>query len=156
MFKPLGLNNPNIICALLIGLVAKELILSSFAISNGITDVKLLGLSLVCSTSAVSFNSATGISFLVFTLLYFPCISNFGVMIKQIGLKHTLIGSVLQVGLAYLASYIIYTLITRGVVYLLITLLVFILVLIASKKIYTKIKTNKSCCNCLNCDRCNK
>ena len=157
MFKPLGLNNPNIICALLIGIVAKELILSSFAISNKITNLSLLGASLALSTSAVHFNVATGITFLVFTLLYFPCISNFGVMVKEIGIKYTLFSSCLQILIAYLISYIIYTSLTKGIALALIVLLVVTIIFVSIKILYTKIKSKKMFCNnCINCDKCDK
>lgn len=154
IFKPIGLNNPNIICALLIGLVAKELILSSFAISNKVTNLAMLGTSLVLGSSAVHFNIATGVSFLVFTLLYFPCVSNFGVLLKEIGLKYTLFGVGLQIGIAYLTSYIIYTLLTKGLRCTLIVLVVITIFVICAKIIYKKTKNKKIFCNCINCNNC--
>ena len=156
VFKPIGLDNPNIICALLVGLVAKELILSNFAISNKITNLSLLGASLVSTSSAVNFNVASGISFLVFVLLYFPCISNFGVLLKEVGTKYTIIGVLVQLGLAYACSYVIYNLLTKGLAFTLLALLVAVIILFAIKTIYKKIKLKKIICDCKNCNKCNK
>ena len=155
-FKPIGLNNPNIICALLIGLVAKELILSSFAIFNKVGNLSLLGSSLIASSSAVCFDMPMGLSFLIFTLLYFPCISTLGVLLKQIGVKYTLISVAIQFAIAYGVSFIIYNLLTRGVVYILITVLVIIMITICIMLLYKKIKLKKIFCNCINCNKCKK
>lgn len=156
IFKPIGLNNPNIICSLLVGLVAKELIVSNFAISNKVSTLSGLSASLVMSSSAVNFNLASGISFLVFTLLYFPCVSNFGVMLKQIGAKFTLFGVGLQFVLAYLLSYLAFSVLTHSLAKAMIVILTLILIFISIKTIYKKIKSKKIFCNCLMCDKCKK
>ena len=156
MFKPIGLNNPNIICALMVGLVAKELILSTFAISNKVGSLSALGASLTLASSAVNFNVASGVSFLVFTLLYFPCISNLGVLIKEVGAKYTLIGVTLQLAVAYATSYIIYNLLTNGFVSTLLTIAIVTICALSVRLIYTKIKTRQICCDCNNCNKCKK
>lgn len=156
IFKPIGLNNPNIVCALLVGLVAKELILSTFAIINKVPNLKILSASLMATSSAINFNLASGISFLVFTLLYFPCISNLGVLLKEVGIKFTIIGVCIQLVLGYILSYIVYVGISKGVIYLLLVLLVVILICIAINIIYKKIKSKKIFCNCLTCNKCKK
>ena len=154
MFKPIGLNNPNIICSLLVGLVAKELILSSFAISNKVENLSLLGASLVASSSAVNFNIASGVSFLIFMLLYFPCISNFGVLLKGIGVKYTVFGVGLQFILAYAISCFVYSFLTKGLNFVLIALIISLVVLISMKGIYKKIRSKQYCCDCLICNKC--
>lgn len=156
MFEPMGLNNPNIICALLVGLVAKELILSSFAISNKVGNLSQLGSSLILASSAVNFNIASGISFLVFTLLYFPCVSNFGVLLKEVGIKYTLMGTLLQLLIAYTMSLIIYSTLTKGLSHALILLFVGLIIVLSIKTIYKKIKSKKIFCNCINCNKCKK
>lgn len=156
VFKPMGLSNPSIVCALMVGLVAKELILSTLAISNKVNNIELLGASLVSVSSAVHFNLASGIAFLVFTLLYFPCVSNFGVLLKEVGAKCTLLGALLQLSLAYILSYIIYMFLSKGIVSGLLCLLAFGVILLSIKIIYKKIKSKKIFCNCNNCNKCNK
>jgi ferrous iron transport protein B len=156
LFKPIGLGNSAIICSLLIGIIAKELILSTFAISNKVGSLEALGASLICASSAVNFNIASGVSFLVFTLLYIPCISNFAVLLKTIGTKYTLIGVGFQLSLAYLIAYIIYTFLSRGVTCGLLVVLAVFIILLCIKIIYKKIKTKKIFCNCLTCNMCDK
>lgn len=156
VFKPIGLNNPNIVCALLVGLVAKELILSSFAISNKVANLSALGVSLITASSAVNFNLASGLSFLVFTLLYCPCISNIAVLLKEVGVKFALLGIAIQLISAYISSYLIYTLATKGIIYLLIVIIVAMLIYIGFNIIYKKIKSKKIFCNCINCNKCKK
>ena len=154
MFKPIGLNNPNIICALGVGLVAKELILSSIAISNKVDNLYALGTTLMMTGSAINFNVASGISFLVFTLLYLPCISTFGVLIKEIGTKYTVLGVGAQFGLAYLVAWLTYTLIAKGLAQALIVLIVACVIVASVKIIYGNIKRKKLFCNCLMCNNC--
>lgn len=154
IFAPIGLNNPSIICALLIGLVAKELILSSFAISNKVSNLNMLSSSLILAPSAVNFNIASGISFLIFTLLYFPCVSNFAIITKEVGVKFAVFGAGIQFASAYLISLFAYALITKGFSCALIVVLAICLCAIAIKYIYKKIKNKKLFCN--NCKNCNK
>lgn len=154
MFKPMGLNNPNIICALLIGLVAKELILSSFAISNHISNLTLLAPSLLVASNPINFNTVTAITFLIFTLLYFPCVSNFAVLLKEIGLKYTLLGTFLQLGLAYAISCLVYQIFTNGLAAVLIMLLVIAVIVVCGKIVFNQIKNKKILSNCKCCNRC--
>ncbi len=153
-FKPLGLNNPNIICALGAGLVAKELILSSIAISNKADGLSGLGATLVAGTSAISFSMASGVAFLMFTLLYLPCVSSFGVLTKEVGLKHTLLGVSIQFAIAYAASCLAYTAISKGVTQALIVLTIATILTLSVKTILKKIKHKKLFCNCLKCNNC--
>lgn len=153
VFKPLNLNNPNIICALLIGLIAKELILSSFAISNKVT-LGALSSSLLITANPVCFDFNLAIVFMVFTLLYFPCISNFGVMLKEIGAKYTWLSVVIEFVLAYCVTWLV-----KGVVYkefssVLISILTVVLIIGSIIFIVKKIKKRKLCCNCVNCNKC--
>ena len=114
IFSPLGFGSWGAVSALLAGLVAKEVIVSSIAMFNGIESANLSALqsSLILSTSAVHFLSpASALSFLVFCLLYFPCVATFSVQLREIGLKWTLIGSCIEFVVAYLCAFILYTLV---------------------------------------------
>lgn len=153
IFKPLNLSNPNIICALLIGLVAKELILSSFAISNKVA-LGGLGASLLISTNPVHFTFNSAVVFLVFTLLYFPCISNFGVMLKEIGFKYTAFSVVLEFALAYCVAWVVNSLLANNISSILIFVLVAVIIFASILFIFKKIKNKNICNNCINCDKC--
>lgn len=110
IFTPLGFSGWAIASALIAGLVAKEVIVSSVALFNGTTTDLSLKQSLMIASSPVFFASkASALSFLVFALLYFPCLATFSVLLKEIGKKWTFIGVILEFTLAYLVSFIVYT-----------------------------------------------
>lgn len=153
IFKPLNLSNPNIICALLIGLVAKELILSSFAISNKVA-LGGLGASLLVVSNPIHFDFASAIVFLIFTLLYFPCISNFSVMLKEIGFKYTAFSVALEFALAYTVAWLANALLTQNISSVLICVLAVVLIIISVIFIAKKIKNKNICNGCINCNKC--
>lgn len=108
IFKPLGFGSWAVVSALIAGLVAKEVILSSLAMFNGVSG-DLLGASLLLPASVVYFSSkASVLSFLVFCLLYFPCLASFSVLLKEIGKKWTFIGTILQFVVAYALAFVVY------------------------------------------------
>ena len=82
--------------------------------------------------------------------------SNFGVLIKEVGTKFTLLGVGIQLALAYGMSYLAYSLFTKGVVYVLLMIMVFVIVMASISMIYKKIKSKKIFCNCVMCDKCKK
>lgn len=118
LFIPLGFGNWGAVSALFCGLVAKEIVVSTLAMINSVklssnsTTSSLLSLSLISSSSVVSFTGPSALSFMVFCLLYPPCISSISVMRSQIGKKMTVIGILIQFGLAYLISFLTYNICT--------------------------------------------
>ena len=86
LFVPLGFGTWAVVSALLAGLVAKEVVVSSIAMFNGIDAgaTKLISQSVLLSSSVVFFaNSASVISFLVFCLLYTPCIASISMLLQE-------------------------------------------------------------------------
>lgn len=111
IFTPLGFGNWAIVSSLLAGLVAKEVVVSSIAMFNGIdaSASRLLAQSITLSTSVVFFASnASVISFLVFCLLYTPCIASISMLFQEIGKKWTFISIAIQLLTAYVVSFIVY------------------------------------------------
>ena len=110
VFTPLGFGEWGAVSALLAGLVAKELIVSSIGIINnvGAGSVDLVGTSIIATTSAVYFSPASVLSFLTFCLLYTPCVATISAMHSQIGTKWTVFSVVMQLVVAYIGSYVIY------------------------------------------------
>lgn len=111
LFAPLGFNNWAIVSALLAGLVAKEVVVSSIAMFNGIDSSasKLISQSIMLSSSVVYFAStASVLSFLVFCLLYTPCIASISMMVQEIGKKWTFFAVILQLTVAYVLSFVVY------------------------------------------------
>lgn len=110
LFVPLGFGSWGFVSALIAGIVAKEVVLSSIAMFNGVESHKMIQVSVLSSASAVYFASGSSvISFLVFCLLYLPCISTFSVLLKEIGAKWTFIGVLVEFVVAYLTTFVIYT-----------------------------------------------
>ena len=113
IFRPLGFGSWGLVSALIAGLVAKEVIVSSIAMFNGVEESALSSIqsSIMLSTSAVYFASPSSVlSYLVFCLLYFPCIASCAVLFKEIGKKWTLIGIAIEFALAYFVAFVTYTL----------------------------------------------
>ena len=108
IFAPLGFGEWGAVGALLAGIVAKELIVSSIGIINNISSIDLVGTSLGLSTSVISFSPASALSFLTFCLLYTPCIATISVMRAEIGAKWTIISVVMQLLIAYISAFFVY------------------------------------------------
>lgn len=99
VFKPLGFGNWQSSVSLLTGLLAKETVVSSMGVifAGDLT-----------ATLPLYFTAASAISFLVFVLLYTPCISVIGAMKKEYGTKFTLFSISYQLVLAWIVSFAIY------------------------------------------------
>ena len=108
IFAPIGLNNPGIVSALIVGLLAKELVLSTFSISNNVFSNETLKASLLLPTSVINFNIASAVSFLIFFSIYSPCLSNLAVIKKEIGNKSMWFSLTSQLLIAYSLSFVVY------------------------------------------------
>lgn len=99
VFKPLGFGNWQSSVSLLTGLLAKETVVSSMGVifAGDLT-----------ATLPLYFTAASALSFLVFVLLYTPCISVIGAMKKEYGTKFTLFSISYQLVLAWVVSFAIY------------------------------------------------
>ena len=160
VFEPLGFNNWAIVSALLAGLVAKEVVVSSIAMFNGIdfNATKLISSSILLSTSVVYFPStASVLSFLVFCLLYTPCLASISMMKAEIGTKWTVIGIIIELLVAYILSFVVYNIALSievfGFLPTFLVILAIILVVISFALIYRVIKHKKCPHNCQNCHK---
>ncbi len=109
LFAPLGFGEWGAVSALLAGLIAKELIVSSIGIINNVSATnELVGASLLLPTSAICFTPASALSFLTFCLLYTPCIATISVMRAEIGAKWTIISVAMQLVTSYIGAYFVY------------------------------------------------
>ena len=160
IFSPLGFGNWAIVSALLAGLVAKEVVVSSIAMFNGIdaSASKLLSQSILLSSSVVFFSSqASVVSFLVFCLLYTPCIASISMLLQEIGARWTIVSIIIQLLVAYFVSLVVYNVFFAfevfGFVKSFVTILTIVVVLIAICLIVKKLKKSNSCGYCENCDK---
>lgn len=101
IFKPLGFGNWQSAVSLLSGLLAKESVLASM-------EVIFAGdLSLILPNY---FTNISAYAFLVFILLYTPCISTIGTMQKEYGTKLTLFSVFFQLVVAWIAAFLVFNL----------------------------------------------
>ena len=99
IFKPLGFGNWQASVSLLTGLIAKETVVSSMSVIFG-GDLSVL--------LPLHFTALSALSFLVFVLLYTPCITVLGTMKKEFGLKITLFSVGYQLVLAWIVSFLVF------------------------------------------------
>lgn len=101
IFKPLGFGDWRAVAALLTGITAKEAVISTFAV--------LIGKGSISAALGSMFTPAAALSFLVFTLLYMPCIAAFSVIKREIGgLKNAVLAMTYQTAVAWIAAYVVY------------------------------------------------
>ena len=150
LFKPIGLNNPGVVSALIVGILAKELIVSTFAICNNAHNQKLLVSSLIVSTSVINFSIPSAVSFLIFSLLYSPCVSNLAVLKKEVGKFYMWFSLISQLTIAYMTSFLVYQALTKGILFALMIAIVVTLIMFSGFVIIKKVKHQK----CLTCGKC--
>ena len=103
IFSPLGFNDWRVATALISGFTAKEAVVSTLAVLLG-TNTAALG-----SVLGTLFTPLSALSFLVFTLLYTPCIAAVATIRRELGSVWKMLGVVvLQCGVAWLAAMLVY------------------------------------------------
>ena len=146
VFKPLGFSSWGVVSALIAGLVAKEVIVSSIAIFNGV-NIDAISQSIVIASNAVFFTPASAMSFMVFCLLYCPCISTIATFKKEIGTKWTIFSIISQFLVAYVAAMFTYTIFRITELYgFLTTFVIVVIVAIVLGTIIHFIGKNKKVC----------
>ena len=134
LFAPLGFNNWGLVSALLAGVVAKEMVVSSVMMFGGI---------------ALLAGPASALSYMVFCLLYSPCIASISVMAKEIGVKWTVIGVIIQLLVAYVVSMFVFFAFGNLEIAIGILLLLTSIFVIAQK-----VRKKKLCKGCAVCKGC--
>ena len=99
LFAPLGIADWRMCTSLIVGFTAKEAVVSSAAVLLNTTTAMLPQ-----ALSAV-FTPATAFVFLVFTLLYTPCVAAVSTVAKELSKRWALFVVVFQVGVAWLAAF---------------------------------------------------
>lgn len=104
VFIPLGFGTWQAVVSLLSGFVAKEAVVSSMAVLYGAASQEALGAMLPSI-----FTPASAYAFMVFTLLYMPCVAAFGAIKREMNSWRWAIGSVaLQTSIAYVLALLVY------------------------------------------------
>lgn len=109
IFAPLGFGNWQAALSLLTGIVAKEIVVSNMMIVYGLADTATVGdfANLMGST----FTQLSAYAFMVFVLLYTPCVGVIGVIKRETNSwKWTIFSIVYQFMTAWLVALIVYQL----------------------------------------------
>ncbi len=102
IFSPLGFGDWRISTSLLTGFTAKEAVVSTMGVLLG---AKMSGLPEALSGL---FTTASAISFLIFTLLYTPCIAAVASIRREMGSRREAAVVILQCVIAWLAAFLAY------------------------------------------------
>ncbi len=104
IFTPLGFGDWHSATALVTGLLSKETVISTFAILLGASDSAG-----VASLLPTLFTPLSAFSFLVFTLLYMPCVAAFAVTKRELGgMGKALLASLFQTSVAWFVAFLFY------------------------------------------------
>lgn len=97
---PLGFGDWRVSTALVCGLIAKESVISTLTVLLGSTSV---------ATLSELFTPATAFVFLVFTLLYPPCVAAIGTVRSELGGRSAAAVFALQIGVAWVVAFLFHT-----------------------------------------------
>ena len=100
IFAPLGFGDWRCATALITGFIAKESVVSTLQILLGASAVSTL------------FTTKTALSFLVFTLLYTPCVAAIAAIRREVGsAPRAALIALTQCCVAWLAAFVLYQLV---------------------------------------------
>lgn len=111
LFRPLGLGYWQIIVALIAGIAAKEVVVSSCGVLFGIQNIATAqGMSSALITlNAMGFGMANAYSLMVFCLLYVPCTATIATIHREVESKKlTALFVLFQLGTAWVVSFLFY------------------------------------------------
>ena len=104
IFTPLGFGDWRAVTALISGFTAKEAVVSTLSVLMN-TGTAELG-----AVLPNIFSGLSAVSFLVFTLLYTPCVAAVATIKKELGSRAKTVGVVfMQCAVAYLAAFVVYS-----------------------------------------------
>jgi len=109
IFSPLGFGNWQATLSLLAGVLGKEIVVSSMSVIYGVGEI-----SLVSAISGLGFSAASAYAFMVFSLLYTPCVATLGVIKTETKSWWWMIFSfVYQLIVAYGVAFVFYQILNR-------------------------------------------
>jgi len=142
IFKPLGFGNWESSVAMLSGLIARESVVSTLEIVTGNINALFTPLSAFC--------------FMVFALLFVPCIAAIATIKKEMNsAKWTVFALSFEALVAWIVTFVIYqfgSLIVDGIGDLVSILIGVTAVLLTMFMIYNKVKSRNCCGTCASCN----
>lgn len=115
VMAPCGLGMWQMVVALISGLAAKEVVVSSMSVLFGIGNIfSAEGMSaLLSALSAQGFGAVNAYSMMLFCLLYVPCAASIGTIYKETGsAKQTAVSVCINISAAWLVSAVFYQIAT--------------------------------------------
>ncbi len=97
VFMPLGIDKWQVATAFITGFMAKESVVSTLTLLVG--DVSKL---------PMMFTQLTAFVFLVFSLLYTPCVATIATVRRELGIKYAALIIIIQCSIAWLAAFGVY------------------------------------------------
>lgn len=105
IFAPLGFGDWRVATALVTGIMAKEAVISTLGVLMGV------GANLTAATLGGLFSLQSAVSFLVFCLLYTPCVAALAAVKRELGSGFkTVLVMISQCCVAWLVAYVVYLL----------------------------------------------
>ena len=107
---PAGLGYWQIAVALIAGIAAKEVVVSSMSVLFGISNItSAAGMAELHGVlGSMGFTAVNAYSFMLFALLYVPCIATIATIKKEAGRKYAFLNALLQVCTAWIVSTLFY------------------------------------------------
>jgi len=163
IFAPmLGANSWGATVSAIQGLVAKEQVVSSMAVINGLAEDVEEASSIFMGTGVFGFfTAASAYAFMVFNLFSAPCFGAIGAMRRELGNNRRMLKALaFQTGFAWLLATGVYQIGSRlesGIISVADILIGALIIVIVGSIIYTAVKREDSeCSTCPYCDGCNK
>lgn len=104
VFLPLGFGDWRAVTSLATGLTAKEAVVSTLAVLTQSSDAETLAAAL-----SGLFTPLSAYSFLVFSLLYMPCVAAMAAIKRELGSwTQATLAMVLQTGTAWMVAFLFY------------------------------------------------
>lgn len=99
LFKPIGLDDWRMVVSLIMGVTAKETILSTLSVFSQ--------MNILAFVSQI-FTTYSAVSFMVFVIFYTPCIASISIIKKEFGIKSAINVIIIQNLIAYIISFIVF------------------------------------------------
>lgn len=110
-FAPIGLGYWQIVVALIAGISAKEVVVSSCAVLFGISNITSnAGMSAFMGTlSSIGFGALNAYALMTFSLLYIPCVATLATIKKETGSwGWTGLTALFQIAVAWVVTFLVY------------------------------------------------
>ncbi len=111
LFRPVGLGYWQIVVALIAGIAAKEVVVSSCSVLFGIQNITSgHGMAaMTASLASLGFGTANALSLMVFCLLYVPCTATIATIRREVNSRRlTALFVLFQLATAWITSFLVY------------------------------------------------